>query len=79
MPNSQSDGVAFRVMPSGRGQWYWELIANANTVLKRGIADTEPGARREASEAARKLIGLDDNPTVGVAAQVGECRADREW
>ena len=74
MANRQSDGVEFRVMPSGNGQWYWELIANANTVLKRGISDTEPGARREAAEAARKakLIGLDDNPALfGGAARAG--------
>src|SRR5262245_31510150 len=33
--------VEFRVMPSGDGRWYWEVIVG-RTVVKRGVADNEP-------------------------------------
>ena len=43
MGTAQPD-VEFRVMPSGDGRWYWEVITQRNSVIKRGIADTEPAA-----------------------------------
>jgi hypothetical protein len=49
-----ADSVEFRVMPSGDGRWYWEVIIRDRTVIARGVADTEPAASNEASEAARK-------------------------
>jgi hypothetical protein len=41
-------------MPSGNGGWYWEVIADAHSVVTRGVAHTEPAACQEASDAARK-------------------------
>jgi hypothetical protein len=43
-------------MPSGGrdSRWYWEVIIDSRTVVTRGVADTEPEACREASDAARK-------------------------
>ena len=49
-----AENVEFRVMPSGDGRWYWEVITPGPTVIARGVADAEPVACREASEAARK-------------------------
>ena len=43
MGTAQPD-VEFRVMPSGDARWYWEVITQRNSVIKRGIADTEPAA-----------------------------------
>jgi hypothetical protein len=50
--------VEFRIMPSGDGCWYWEVITDGGTVLTRGVADDEPAACQQAGEAARnaKLI-----------------------
>jgi hypothetical protein len=42
-------------MPSGDGRWYWEVITQRNSVIKRGIADTEPAACQQAGDAAREL------------------------
>jgi hypothetical protein len=53
MDTAQSD-VEFRVMPSGDGRWYWEVITQRNSVIKRGIADTEPAACQQAGDAARE-------------------------
>ena len=39
MGNMQGN-VEFRIMPSGNGGWYWEVIANAHSVVSRGLADT---------------------------------------
>ena len=49
-------GVEFRIMPSGGrdSRWYWEVIIRGRTVVTRGLADTEPEACQEASNAARK-------------------------
>ena len=47
------DSVEFRIMPSGDGHWYWEVI-RGHDVIMRGVADTEPKACEEASDAARK-------------------------
>ena len=49
-------GLEFRVMPSGGrdGRWYWEVIIGSRTVVSRGLADTEPKACQDASNAARK-------------------------
>jgi hypothetical protein len=51
------DGVEFRIMPSGDGRWYWEVILGRR-VIRRGVADDEPNACQDASNAARdaKLI-----------------------
>ena len=50
--------VEFRVMPSGDGCWYWEIIRGGREVIRRGVADNEPAACQEASDVAReaKLI-----------------------
>jgi hypothetical protein len=53
MDNVQRD-VEFRIMPSGEGRWYWEVITNLHNVVSRGLADTEPAACQQASNAARK-------------------------
>jgi hypothetical protein len=53
MDNLQRN-VEFRIMPSGNGGWYWEVIADAHSVVTRGVAHTEPAACQEASDAARK-------------------------
>jgi hypothetical protein len=52
-----AENVEFRVMPNGDGHWYWEVIVG-RTVVRRGVADKEPAACEQASEAAReaKLI-----------------------
>jgi hypothetical protein len=57
MATAQSD-VEFRIMPSGDGCWYWEVVTETNNVIRRGLADTQSAAGQEASEAARqaKLI-----------------------
>jgi hypothetical protein len=47
-------GVEFRIMPSGDDQWYWEVITEGRGVVARGVADTEPAACQQASDAARK-------------------------
>jgi hypothetical protein len=49
-------GVEFRIMPSGGrdSRWYWEVIIRDRTVVTPGLADTEPEACQEASDAARK-------------------------
>jgi hypothetical protein len=45
-------GFEFRIMPSGDGRWYWEVIIGRH-VVKRGVADDEPNACQDASDAAR--------------------------
>ncbi len=45
--------VEFRIMPSGNGRWYWEVITGGRRVITRGLADTEPAACQEAGDAAR--------------------------
>jgi hypothetical protein len=52
--DSTQTGVEFRIMPSGDGCWYWEVIADGGSVVTRGVADDEPAACHQASEAARK-------------------------
>jgi len=44
--------IEFRIMPSGNGRWYWEVIVGRR-VIKRGVADDEPNACQDASDAAR--------------------------
>ena len=47
-------------MPSGDGGWYWEVITTpGQTVIARGVADNEPAACKQASEAARKAKLID--------------------
>jgi hypothetical protein len=50
--SSANGEMECRVMPSGDGCWYWEVILG-HEVLARGVADTEPQASEEANEAAR--------------------------
>ena len=52
--NGTATSLEFRIMPSGDGQWYWEVVTSGNNVITRGVADDEPAACQEASEAARK-------------------------
>ena len=40
MDNLQRN-VEFRIMPSGNGGWYWEVIADAHRVYARGVAHTD--------------------------------------
>jgi hypothetical protein len=50
-------GVELRIMPNendGDGRWYWRVIKDGRKVVARGVADTEPAACEQASEAARK-------------------------
>jgi hypothetical protein len=54
MDNTQRGDVEFRIMPSGDDGWYWEVIADGRRVITRGVADTEPAACQEASDAARR-------------------------
>ena len=57
---AEKAGVEFRVMPSGDGSWYWEVITTPGpTVIARGVADNEPAACKQASEAARKAKLID--------------------
>jgi hypothetical protein len=53
MDNLQK-GFEFRIMPSGDGHWYWELITQGRNIVRRGISATEPDACREAADAARQ-------------------------
>jgi hypothetical protein len=52
MPNQQN--IEFRIMPNGDRLWYWEVIKDGREIVRRGLADNEPSACQEASEAARK-------------------------
>lgn len=45
--------VEFRIMPSGDGCWYWEVITDGGTVLTRGVADDEPAACQQAAAKPR--------------------------
>jgi hypothetical protein len=60
MGNMQGN-VEFRIMPSGKGGWYWEVIAQSRSVVSRGLADTHSAASQEATEAARKAKLGDGN------------------
>jgi hypothetical protein len=51
MRNAQGE-MECRIMPSGGGCWYWEVI-RGHEVLGRGLADTEAEASEEANAAAR--------------------------
>ena len=52
--------VEFRIMPSGDGRWYWEVIS-AKDVIARGVADTEPAACAAAHDAGRKANLIDED------------------
>ena len=52
MPSTRKD-IELRIMPSGDGRWYWEVI-NLKEVIARDVADTEPDACEHAADAARK-------------------------
>jgi hypothetical protein len=45
-----AENVELRVMPSGNGSWYWEVITPGPTVNARGVADTlsQPRANKPA-------------------------------
>ena len=47
--------VEFRIMPSGNGRWYREVIS-AKDVIARGVADTEPAACAAAITVAARPI-----------------------
>jgi hypothetical protein len=53
MKNAQAN-VEFRIMPSGNGRWYWEIVTDGYKVITRGLSDDEPTACQQASDAARK-------------------------
>jgi len=36
--------VEFRIMPSGNGRWYWEIVIEGHEVETRGLSDNEPAA-----------------------------------
>jgi hypothetical protein len=50
----KSKDVEFRIMPNGDGLWYWEVIRHRNEVVSQGVADNEPKACQDASDAARE-------------------------
>ena len=52
MEDIQTD-VEFRIMPSGDGGWYWEVIADARSAISRGLAIARVQHSQEASEAAK--------------------------
>jgi hypothetical protein len=53
-------GVEFRIMPNGGddNRWYWEVLIGGRMVVTRGVADNEPAACQEASDAAREATSL---------------------
>ena len=51
MEDIQTD-VEFRIVPSGDGGWYWEVIADARSAISRGLAIARVQHSQEASEAA---------------------------
>jgi hypothetical protein len=44
----------FRIMSSGEGHWYWEVVTGDRAVITRGVADNEPAAYQQASAAVRQ-------------------------
>jgi hypothetical protein len=58
MSSGTDINVELRIMPSGDGCWYWEVVKDGRIVIKRGVADTQPGACQDANAAAQdaKLI-----------------------
>ncbi len=50
---TRTGNIELRIMPSGDGGWYWEVI-NLKEVIARDVADTEPDACEQAADAARK-------------------------
>jgi hypothetical protein len=50
---TRTGNIELRIMPSGDGGWYWEVI-NLKEVIARGVVDTEPDACKQAANAARK-------------------------
>ena len=51
--NQKEPSPEFRIMASGDGRLYWEVI-RGREVLLRGVSDDEPTACQDASQAARK-------------------------
>jgi len=45
--NNVSSNIEFRVMPSGDGHWYWEIVRGGQQVIMCGVADSEPAACKE--------------------------------
>jgi hypothetical protein len=31
--------IEFRIMPSGNGRWYWEVVTEGHQVIRRGLSD----------------------------------------
>jgi hypothetical protein len=52
-----ANNIEFRIMPSGDGSWYWEVIEDGRSIVQRGVASTQPGACAEA-HAAAETAGL---------------------
>jgi hypothetical protein len=49
--------LACRIMPSGDGHWYWEVVLGGNEVVWRGVSDTEDGAGEDAAAARAAITG----------------------
>jgi len=55
--------VEYRIMPSGDGHWYWEIVADENEVLKRGVSDTTDAAAEDAKAARAAITDLHAPPS----------------
>jgi hypothetical protein len=55
--------VEYRIMPSGDGHWYWEIVADENEVLKRGVSDTADAAAEDAKAARAAITDLHAPPS----------------
>jgi hypothetical protein len=69
----------FRVMPSGDGRWYWEVITPGPTVIARGVADSEPAACKGDSDAARKAKLIDRSGSAEKSTFTGSGPGGRRW
>ena len=54
--------MEYRIMPSGDGHWYWEIVADENEVLKRGVSDTADAAAGDAKAARAAITDLHAPP-----------------
>src|SRR5690242_18687746 len=55
--------VEYRIMPSGDGHWYWEIVADENEVLTRGVSDTTDAAAEDAKAARAAITDLHAPPS----------------
>jgi hypothetical protein len=65
----RTGNIELRIMPSGDGGWYWEVI-NLKEVIARGVADTEPDACKQAGDAARKAKLIEQEKPPGDAEEI---------